>query len=74
MHRLKSNVPTDKLMSGVYPNPMFARYAYQLSSATWRASYDGEKITFENADELSRFDARFDEEVPKFPTYVNREG
>ena len=74
MHRLKSDVPTDKLMSGVYPNPMFARYAYQLSSATWRASYDGEKITFENADELSRFDARFDEEVPKFPTYVNREG
>ena len=35
--------------TGVYPNTVFARYTYQLSSALWRASRCGEEISFADA-------------------------
>ena len=66
MHR---SIPAGELMTGVYPNPAFARYTYQLSSVLWRASRDGEEIVLPDADSLLSFNARFAEEVPRLPQY-----
>ncbi len=73
MHALHAAIPEEELMAGVYPNPSFARHTYQLSSAIWRASYDGEELVFPDAASLSAFDAGFAREVPRFPTYASRQ-
>jgi hypothetical protein len=61
-------------MTGVYPNPAFAQYTYQLSSVLWRASRDGEEIVLPDADSLRSFKARFAEEVPRFSHYEGLDG
>lgn len=58
-----------ELMSGLYPNPSFARATYQLSSALWRSSRSGGEIAFASADDLETWDAGFAAEAPSFPRY-----
>lgn len=70
IERQAAEVPHDRLMTGVYANPAFARYTYQLSSALWRASRDGETIALNDAEALIAFDARFAEDLPNLPTYA----
>jgi predicted dehydrogenase len=69
IERLGCEVSRKDLMSGVYPNPGFAQCTFQLSSALWRASRDGEEITFLDAGSLIEFDARFADEVSQFARY-----
>ena len=69
LRQMHTEISADELMTGVYPNPAFARYTYQLSSVLWRASRDGEEIVLPDADSLLAFDARFAEEAPKFSHY-----
>jgi len=63
------NVGAQALMSGVYPNPSFARLTYQLSSVLWRSCWDKQRITLASLDELKTFDARFAAEIPNMPRY-----
>jgi hypothetical protein len=53
-------------MSGVYPNPRFARITYQLSSVLWRACYDRRPVRLGTLADLLEFDARFRQAVPNF--------
>jgi len=74
LQRLHAGIPAGELMTGVYPNPAFAQYTYQLSSVLWRASRDGEEIVLPDADSLRSFNARFAEDVPRFPHYEGSDG
>lgn len=69
IERIRQEATQEELMSGVYPNPHFARHTFQLSSALWRASRDGEELIFPNAESLLSFDARFAEDMDHFPRY-----
>ena len=66
---LVKQTPIDRLMNGVFPNPAFARYTYQMSSVLWRACRDGEEISLAGADDLLGFDAGFAAEMPRFGKY-----
>jgi hypothetical protein len=68
-HAWQKGLARHRLMTGVYPNPSFARMTYQLSSVLWRSSYDGRQIRLRSAEELTDFDARFREEIPRLPRY-----
>lgn len=48
-----------ELMTGVYPNPQFARLTYQLSSMLWRSAQDQTTVTADSHDALLGFDAKF---------------
>jgi predicted dehydrogenase len=61
--------PREQLMTGVYPNPTFARVAYQLASVLWRTCHDGVLIHLVSLDELLAFDANFRQAVPGFARY-----
>lgn len=61
--------PRETVMRGVFPNPGFAHYTYQLSSVVWRACRDGGEIVLEDAESLLGFDANFADEIPKLGTY-----
>lgn len=43
------------LMTGLYPNPAFARVTYQLSSVLWRSCHDARERSFTSLDELLAF-------------------
>jgi predicted dehydrogenase len=49
----------DRLMTGPFPHPRFARATYQLSAALWRSSQDRAEVAFDTPAELAAFDARF---------------
>ncbi len=57
------------LMTGVFPNPAFARLTYQLSSVLWRSSIDGVEIRLPSVSDLIAFDARFRAQLPNLPRY-----
>ncbi|NLF70680.1 MAG: hypothetical protein GX575_16740 [Candidatus Anammoximicrobium sp.] len=59
--RWHTRLGRDELMQGIFPNPAFARIAYQWSSALWRASRARSPLQFADLDELLRFDAGFRE-------------
>jgi hypothetical protein len=59
----------ETLMTGVYPNPMFAHVAYQLASVLWRSSHDAATIHLPSLDGLLAFDANFRQAVPGFARY-----
>ena len=61
--------PREQLMTGVYPNPTFARVAYQLASVLWRTCHEGVSIHLASLDELLAFDANFRQAIPGFPRY-----
>ena len=63
------NVDHNQLMSGVYPNPQFARLTYQLSCLLWNGCHTGETIRRDSVDELIAFDADFAEAARRFPRY-----
>jgi hypothetical protein len=65
-HRWQQSVSRKELMSGVYPNPRFARVTYQLSSVLWRASYDRQPLRLASLSELLAFEAGFREAIPAF--------
>jgi hypothetical protein len=67
--RWSREVARPELMSGLYPNPVFARATYQLSSALWRSSRFGSEIAFASVDDLEAWDAGFAAEAPSFPRY-----
>jgi hypothetical protein len=46
-------------MEGLFPNPRFARVAYQLSAALWRACRDRSEQTFASVKDLESWDACF---------------
>lgn len=48
-----------ELMTGLYPNPRFARLTYQLSSALWRSSRERKPIALASLEALQCFDAGF---------------
>ena len=58
-----------RLMSGIYPNPPFARLTYQLSSLLWKSSWIGETIRLSSVDDVLAFDAGFARAVEEFPRY-----
>ena len=62
-------VPATSLMADVYPNPKFARVAYQLSSALWRSCNDRREVRLRSAEDLLAFDAGFAKSLPSFPQY-----
>jgi predicted dehydrogenase len=53
------------LMSGLFPNPTFARLTYQLSAALWRSCRDREGVAFRDAQDLESWDAGFAEETAR---------
>lgn len=57
-------VGRDGLMSGLYPNPRFARMTYQLSAALWRSARDRSELRFDSAADLECWDAGFAREAP----------
>ncbi len=57
--RWRRHASRDELMGGIYPNPVFARITYQLSSALWRASRDRSAVQLADVDQLLKFDAGF---------------
>ena len=63
------NVDHRRLMSGVYPNPSFARLTYQLSCLLWNSCHTGETIRLSSVDELVAFDTGFAETARRFPRY-----
>jgi hypothetical protein len=67
--RWRQEVPRERLMSEVFPNPRFAHATYQLSSALWRSSYDRRPLSFNSHAALMAFDAAFQKAVPKFAQY-----
>ena len=64
------DVPVDRLMTGLYPNPRFAHVTYQLSSLLWRSAYDRDTITLDSMADLLAFDAGFAGLVDSFPHYA----
>jgi len=67
--RWRRSVTREELMTGVFPNPPFARVTYQLSSVLWRACREKKPIQLASLDELLAFDAGFREAVPGFERY-----
>lgn len=67
--RWRRETPRDELMTGIYPNPVFAQITYQLSSALWRASRDRAELNFADLDDVLQFDAGFREALPQLPRY-----
>ena len=63
------NVPVHELMQGLYPNPAFARVAYQLSSAMWRSSWKKAAVQLSSLTDLLAFDAGFDDARSGFARY-----
>ncbi len=61
--RWRRHVGRDELMSGIYPNPAFARITYQLSSALWRAGRARSAVQLADVDQLLKFDAGFRESL-----------
>lgn len=61
--RLRRTVKRGELMSGVYPNPAFARITYQLSAALWRASHQREEVRLADEAALLGFDAAYTGDV-----------
>jgi predicted dehydrogenase len=57
--RWQQECDVGELMNGLYPNPRFARLAYQLSSVLWRSAQDRQPISLDSCGELLAFDARF---------------
>jgi hypothetical protein len=57
--RWRDRQTTGQLLGGVYPNPSFARYTYQLSGALWKSSREHRPLSFESATQLLAFDAGF---------------
>jgi predicted dehydrogenase len=67
--RWRRSEPPQQLMSGIFPNPAFARVAYQLSSVLWRSCHDGTSIHLDSLDRLLAFDAGFRQAVPGLARY-----
>ena len=65
----RQTVEPRALMSGVFPNPEFARLTYQLSSVLWRSSTDDTEIRLPSMSDLIAFDAHFRDELPRLPRY-----
>jgi hypothetical protein len=57
--RWRRDMAPSELAAGVYPNPRFARWTYQLSAALWRSSRDRAPLRFDSARDLLAFDAHF---------------
>ncbi len=57
--RWRREVDPAALRGGVFPNPRFARYVYQLASALWRGSQDRCRVEVGSAANLLEFDARY---------------
>ena len=55
-HREAGGAAIDR---GVYPNPRFARYVYQLASVLWRSAQDRSQLDIRSAEDLLGFDAGF---------------
>lgn len=62
----------EELMGQVYPNPAFARVAFQLSSVLWRCCHDRQPIHLATLSDLLAFDAGFGEAVPSLGTYAHQ--
>jgi predicted dehydrogenase len=67
--RWRRSQSRQELMSGLYPNPAFARVVYQLSSVLWRSCHDGKPIRLNSLDELLAFDAQFRQAAAGFARY-----
>lgn len=69
LSRWRQQYSRSELMSGLYPNPAFARITYQLSSLLWRSSWEHAPLEIDSLPELLAFDARFAETKPRFARY-----
>jgi len=59
----------ERLMSGLYPHPEFARMTYQISSALWRSCRDRAPISLYSVEDLKSFDARFAAAIDQTPRH-----
>jgi predicted dehydrogenase len=69
LSRWRQTHSSAEIMSGPFPNPHFARLAYQLSSALWWSSWEQRPLTLHGLAELQTFDAAFAAAIPHFPRY-----
>lgn len=56
-----------ELLDGVYPNPAFARIAYQLSSVLWRSCHDKQALQLPSLSSLLSFDAGYRAAAKQLP-------
>lgn len=69
LSRFHRTVSPAEIMSGLYPNPAFARVTYQLSSLLWRSSWEKKELAIPSLSDLLAFDAGFAEVKPRFACY-----
>ncbi len=67
--RLRQSHTATELMSGLYPNPAFARTTYQASSLLWKSSWEKIPIEVGSLQDLLAFDAGFAGVRPTFRRY-----
>ena len=66
----RGEMDESELMTGVFPNPGFARLTYQLSAALWRSSWEGGRlIAFAGEKDLLEFESGFADAKPQLPHY-----
>jgi len=65
----RTNVPREKLLQGLYPNPRLAWLAFQLSGALWRASHESRRIELADLAAIHSFDNGYRAALPKLPRY-----
>ena len=68
--QLRQVASHSELMSGVYPNPAFARVTYQLSSMLWKSSWAQQAIQLGSLHDLLAFDAGFARAKTQFQRYA----
>ncbi len=57
--RLRQSNSATEIMTGLYPNPAFARVTYQASSLLWKSSWEKATIELGSFQDLLAFDAGF---------------
>ena len=67
--RLRQHASRREIMSGVHPNPTFARLTFQLSSLLWKSCWEREAMEVDSLPALLAFDAGFADAQPRFPRY-----